>query len=122
MSDNELKVSDGTVTGSTGNIYVLANKTPDGVGFYKLGSSVTVPAGKAYLSVPASSRQFIGFGDDNGTTGITMVQGEGFMVNGSDNYYDLQGRRVAQPTKGLYIVRSAEGRLQGKNGKKVIIK
>jgi len=30
---------------------------------------------------------------------------------------------VAQPKKGgVYIVRSAEGRLQGKNGKKVVIK
>ena len=61
--------------------------------------------------LPVSSSA-IGFGDDNETTDITMVQGEGFMVNGSDNYYDLQGRRVAQPTKGLYIV----------NGKKVVIK
>ena len=80
--------------------------------FYKLASGTKVLAGKAYLQVPSESPapEFFGFGD--GTTGITMVQGEGFMVNGSDNYYDLQGRRVAQPTKGLYIV----------NGKKVIIK
>ena len=109
ITGNELLVSDGTVT-SEGTIYVLANKDK-GVGFYKLTSGQKVLAGKAYLEVTGSpSRSFIGFGDD--TTGITMVQGEGFMVNGSDNYYDLQGRRVAQPTKGLYIV----------NGKKVIIK
>ena len=65
-------------------------------------------AGKAYLSVPAGARQFIGFGND--ATGISeelIAESEEFAP-----YYDLQGRRVAQPTKGLYIV----------NGKKVIIK
>ena len=37
--------------------------------------------------------------------------------------YDLQGRRLnAKPTKGVYIQRSAEGRLQGKNGKKYVMK
>ena len=47
--------------------------------------------------------------EDSETTGINTVQSA--RVN--DNaYYDLSGRRVAQPTKGLYIV----------NGKKVIIK
>ena len=115
VSANKLHISDGsTVTGDANTIYVLANGT-SGVGFYLLQSGDKLAAGKAYLVVSggvASARQFIGFGDDNETTGITMVQGEGFMVNGSDNYYDLQGRRVAQPTKGLYVV----------NGKKVIIK
>ena len=41
-------------------------------------------------------------------TGISEVQGAGLTVNG---YYDLQGRKVQNPGKGLYIV----------NGKKVII-
>ena len=106
---NELQISGGTVTGS--NIYVLANKTSNGVGFYKLGDGVTVPAGKAYLEVTgggSGSRSFIGFGDD--TTGIDEVSSKTEEVR--SDYYDLQGRRVAQPTKGLYIV----------NGKKVIIK
>ena len=112
VTGNQLHVSDGTVTGDeSGTIYVLADGL-NGVGFYRVENGSAITAGKAYLSVSVGARQFIGFGDDNGATGITMVQGEGFMVNGSDNYYDLQGRRVAQPTKGLYIV----------NGKKVIIK
>ena len=42
-------------------------------------------------------------------TGISTVKRESFTVN---QYYDLQGRRVAQPTKGLYIV----------NGKKIMLK
>ena len=97
---NQLHVSDGNVTGNGSTIYVLANKTSHGVGFYKFKNGSTVPAGKVYLQIPSVSSvpEFFGFGDDNETTGITMVQGEGFMVNGSDNYYDLQGRRVAQPT------------------------
>ena len=112
IETNDLKVSDGTKTGD-GSTYVLANGD-DGVGFYLVENGSAITAGKAYLEVSGenAARQFIRFGYDNEITGITMVQGEGFMVNGSDNYYDLQGRRVAQPTKGLYIV----------NGKKVVIK
>ena len=59
----------------------------------------------------ASARAFnIDFGDGE-TTGIISVNGSGLMVNGSDGCYDLQGRRVQNPVKGLYIV----------NGKKVFI-
>ena len=110
ITGNQLLVSDGTVTGNESTIYVLANGT-SGVGFYLLQSGDKVPAGKAYLSVSTVGvRQFIGFGDGNETTGIdnltpTLSKGEGV-------YFDLQGRRVAQPTKGLYIV----------NGKKVVVK
>ena len=72
----------------------------------------TIPAGKAYLrtsDLPANASQLsLDFGD--GTTGITDVRGGMTTVRGE--YFDLQGRRVAQPTKGLYIV----------NGKKVIVK
>ena len=49
----------------------------------------------------------INFGGE--TTGIMNINGETIINN---RYYDLQGRKMAQPTKGLYIV----------NGKKVIIK
>ena len=45
----------------------------------------------------------------------TTVDGIRSMDNGQwtiDNFYDLSGRRVAQPTKGVYIL----------NGKKVVIK
>jgi len=74
-------------------------------------NTASVPYGRAYLNgtisltAPALT---ISFADDN-TTGINTVQGSCFMVN---SYYDLQGRKVANPTKGLYIV----------NGKKVNIK
>lgn len=103
IEDNDLKVSDGTVTGD--NIYVLANKNSV-VGFYKLGAGVTVPAGKAYLQVEAAGRDFIGFGTE--TTGIKNVE----SVKGEGEVYNLKGQHVAAPTKGLYVV----------DGKKVVLK
>ena len=106
ITGNELKVSDGTVAADGSTIYVLANGT-SGVGFYLLKSGY-VHAGKAYLQLPASAsvRQFIGFGD--AATSIDNLTPA--LSNGEGVYYDLQGRRVAQPTKGLYVV----------NGKKVV--
>ena len=108
VSANELLVSDGTVTGDGSTIYVLADGKY-GVGFYLLDNSETVPAGKAYLEVTGASptRGFIGFGDDD-TTVISNVK----SVVEDNVYYDLLGRRVDQPSKGLYI----------HNGKKVVIK
>ena len=48
--------------------------------------------------------------EDGQTTAINTVNGSGSKVNGE--YYNLAGQRVAQPTKGLYIV----------NGKKMMVK
>ncbi len=102
---NDLHVSDGTT--SLTNAYVLANKT-NGVGFYKWGKS-TLSAGKIYLQAKDSysAPDFLGFGD---ATGVNTLNVERETVNGE--CYNLAGQRVAQPTKGLYIV----------NGRKVIIK
>ena len=73
-------------------------------------SGVVVPYGKAYLSIPNSTRSLsIAFDDE--TTGINSVESENNgLLNG--DFYNVAGQRVAKPTKGLYIV----------NGKKVIIK
>ena len=108
VGDNALLVSDGTVAADLSTIYVLANGT-NGVGFYLLKNGY-VHKGKAYLRVPASAsvRQFIGFGD-NATTGISQI--ENGELNTEDAVFNLNGQRVAQPTKGLYVV----------NGKKVVI-
>ena len=55
----------------------------------------------------------LNFGDDE-ATGIISVHDSGFMVNGSDAWYTIDGRKLdGQPTaKGLYI----------HGGKKVVIK
>ena len=109
-AENMFRAGDGTTAfkGTTYD-YILYS---DGL-FYQIGSG-RVAANKAYLhcdsdpnptSAPGLS---IIFGD--GSTGINMVNGSELKVNGE--YYNLNGQRVAQPTKGLYIV----------NGKKVVIK
>ena len=76
------------------------------------GAKATVPADKAYLEFDGNvNAPALSFEGDGETTGIANVN-----VNANSNsnscWYDLSGRRVANPTKGLYIV----------NGKKVIIK
>jgi len=93
-------------------------------GFYKLveSSNHVINPFRAYLSGDentAGARMLsISFNDN--TTGIEdAVKSEEFLAEPSGkaerkvkSYYDLSGRRVENPTKGLYIV----------NGKKVIIK
>ena len=80
------------------------------VGFYNNTNDFTVGANTAYLPANfAEARSFFGFDDDE-TTALTLVNSEKRIVN--NDYFDLQGRRVAQPTKGLYIV----------NGRKIVIK
>ena len=71
----------------------------------------TLKSLRCYFTVPAAAARSLSFDvdEEGGTTSINTVQGSGVMVNG---YYNLAGQRVAQPTKGLYIV----------NGKKVVIK
>ncbi len=105
IADNDLQISDGSVVGD-GTIYALANGT-NGVGFYKLAAGEAVPAGKAYLIIVSSAPDFLGF--DGGTTSISELNVKG---QAEGTYFNLAGQRVAQPTKGLYIV----------NGKKVVIK
>ena len=78
--------------------------------FHLVTAASTVPAGKAYLKaedVPAAARSlnFL-FADEE--TGISAVSRD--VQDGE--FYDLQGRRVDAPKKGLYIV----------NGTKVLIK
>lgn len=126
-----------TVTADAGyKLYRLTyNKaaTKEGLGFYLSvdkdnnsndGISLKATPGKAYLQVnedeakdPSSAalaRSFV-FGSGNETTGI-----EGITIMGTDvqrhgtieGIFDLQGRKISNPTKGIYI----------KNNKKVIIK
>ena len=126
-----------TVTAETGYIlYRLTYKnatTKAGLGFYLSvdkannsynGTRLIATPGKAYLKVsekeakdPSSAalaRSFV-FGSGNETTGI-----EGITIMGTDvqrhgtieGIFDLQGRKIVNPTKGIYI----------KNNKKVVIK
>ena len=126
-----------TVTADAGyKLYRLTYNnaaTKEGLGFYLSvdkdnnsndGTSLKATPGKAYLQVseneakdPSSAslaRSFV-FGGGNETTGI-----EGITIMGTDvqrhgaieGIFDLQGRKIVNPTKGIYI----------KNNKKVVIK
>ena len=74
----------------------------------------TIPGNKAFLVLTSTEAQAKGFVlefEDGETTGIETI--EDTKQNTEDGvYYDLQGRRVENPTRGVYIV----------NGKKVVIK
>ena len=96
----------GTV--SAGN-YVLQNIDNE-VAFYKVDSDKpTINPFRAYLTAPVTARMLT-FSFDNETTGVADVRGK--MSDGKGEYFNMQGQRVAQPTKGIYII----------NGKKTIIK
>ena len=117
ISDNELvgvkaETAIAYKTGESPNFkynYILQN------GVFKKATGDKLKAGKAYLTttfdVTASGTGAPGleivFGD---ATGINTLNVERGTLNGE--VYNLAGQRVAQPTKGLYIV----------NGKKVVIK
>ena len=77
-------------------------------------SGAFVNACRAYfeLSDDSQAREFVmNFEDDaTGISDALRLNDKGQMTN--DNFYDLQGRKIEKPTKGLYI----------HNGKKVIIK
>ena len=106
-------------------------KTKAGLGFYlgvvnnsSDGTSLKATPGKAYLKVseneakaPSSAaltRSFV-FGGGSETTGIDgiTIMGTDVQRHGTvEGIFDLQGRKIVNPTKGIYI----------KNNKKVIIR
>ena len=95
------------------NINTADSRNP--IGFYKVKSNVTnIPGNKAFLVLPNAEAQAKGFVlefEDGGTTGIETIENSKHSAE-DGVYYDLQGRRVENPTRGVYIV----------NGKKVVIK
>lgn len=119
-----------TVTAAAGcKLYRLTYNnatTKERLGFYLSndGTSLKATPGKAYLQVseneakdPSSAaltRSFV-FGGGNETTGIDeiTIMGTDVQRHGTiEGIFDLQGRKIVNPTKGIYI----------KNNKKVVIK
>ena len=100
-------VTEATDMTGISNAYILKD------GVFQPCSGGTLAAGKAYLDgsdwAGEGTRSF-SLVIDGETTSIADVKSN--MTDLRGDFFDLQGRRVAQPTKGLYIV----------NGKKVIIK
>ena len=92
------------------NTYALSGAFDEGIGFYPY-SAAYLPAGKAYLTLTAAQAvQKLSFSFGGETTGIGAVEADG--AGKAATWYDLSGRRVTNPTKGVYIV----------GGKKVIVK
>lgn len=99
-----------------GSYNYIFGKGNSGIGFYKLNSTVTLPANKAYLhtttdllaSSGAKGMKMV-FGDE--ATGIDEVTTATATAE-SGTFYNLKGMKVAKPQKGLYI----------KDGKKILIK
>ncbi len=107
-----LACTDGSVVGITGNqtttdIYVLGNGS-NGLGYYMLKN--TLQAGKGYLNISGGASAkvtFVAF-EETELTGISSVRAD----SADGVYYNLQGVRVMNPQKGIYI----------KDGKKIVIK
>jgi surface protein len=108
LENNELRGSQSDVaTGdfaNEGTVYTLA-KGNEGLNFYKFNGN-TLKANHAFLLVPGAGVRVIKLGNDE-TTGVEKTTSR---EPANDDCYDLQGRRIAQPSKGLYII----------NGKKVV--
>ncbi len=89
-----------------------SNNEPGTIGYWwgaAEGAAFAVAANKAYLAVSkADGARISGFSfdEDGTTTAIEDVR----IADGKNAVYNLNGQRVAQPQKGMYIV----------NGKKVI--
>ena len=113
LENNKMQAcTNGSVNGITGSatstdIYVLGNGNK-GLGFYML--SGTLQAGKGYLNISVGAGAKPSFITFEETTGISNAAVETTEDDGT--YYNLQGVRVMNPQKGIYI----------KNGKKVVVK
>ena len=92
---------------SANGIFALG-KAEGQIGFYTANTDY-LPAHKAYLpktSVASTRGYTFNYGGTTGITGITSTELD------NNAYYDLQGRLVEHPSKGIYL----------HNGRKVIIK
>ena len=78
-----------------------------------MASTVSIPVHKAYAKIegmPAGSKVEFSFSDDNTTNAIVTIDAE--EKNADNAYYNLNGQRVTNPQRGVFI----------KGGRKVIIK
>ena len=101
-----------SVTGTNHYVFGFSKTDASTYGFYNLTAATEVAAGKAYLetaeALTAGARIGVVIEDEATGIGATLINNE--MV--SSGVFDLQGRRVTQPRKGLYIL----------NGRMVVVK
>ena len=108
VEDNIFKQgADAAVATGTGPYNWILSKKGEVIGFYHANGN-TVASNRAYLQTTTASARILLDFDNVDVTAIENVEVQ--KVDGQ--YFNLAGQRVANPTKGLYIV----------NGKKVVIK
>ena len=109
VSANKLvgTVASTTLTAEQGYVLTYENSV---AGFRKNNNDFTLGANTAYLPVDfAGARTFDFFNLEGEATGINAVE---TIKQNAEGVYNLAGQRVAQPTRGLYIM----------NGKKYVVK
>ena len=107
------------VNGTTDDGYYINFKytigeTSDAPLFYQFEDNSTLSAGKAYLQLPATlfpaaASKSVGVRFDDGTT--TDIEDVENAEGETQTVYDLQGRKVENPSNGIYII----------DGKKVLV-
>ena len=94
-----------TEVGTGVNAYILGN-VEGKVGFYQMSDGDrAIAANKAYLVLPAEAQAIRSIIIGGPTTGIEDTVAEGAEA---EEYYDLQGRRVMNPVKGIYVTKSGK--------------
>lgn len=106
LENNSLVAAKEAVT-SDGATFFALTKMDTKVGFAVVKEDVKIPAGKAYLEVPAATTAKF-FSLDGEATGINSVK----TAKADGAYYTLEGVKTTKPVKGLYI----------HNGKKIVVK
>lgn len=104
IADNDLKGTAESLV-ADGTQYVLTEKNGV-IGFYQAQAGTTIPAGKAYIEYAGAGVKGFFF---DGTDGIEQIT-PASSPEESGAAYDLAGRRVEKPVKGMYII----------NGKKIL--
>lgn len=90
---------------TTVNAYIMGNNEGN-LGFYQMDAEDrTLGSNKAYLVLPESASNIRSITIGGPTTGIEENVTE---TAGAEEYYDLQGRRVMNPVKGIYVTKSGK--------------
>ena len=109
IESNVLQGTNKLLEGITSDDYYTLGAVGGVVGFYH-PSATKLKANRAYMAaVGGGVNAFTLVFDEATETGISHIE---TAQGAADVYYDLSGRRIATPGKGLYI----------KNGKKVLVK
>ena len=110
-----------TIAMKDDNYYILAKPEDKEVGMYKPlydeendNNAFTNQANKAYLHLEQSALQpasfsFRGMNNFGPTTEVDEIKTEEGNI---ENVYDLMGRKVENPTRGIYVI----------DGKKILVK